>query len=407
MTVHGGDVEDASYETDRSRFIGRLNTIADPAALRSDLPLSNSQGSVLDPIVAIRRRITLDPQQTVIVDVVTGVAADRAGCIALIEKYQDLPLADRAFEMAWTHSQVVLRQLNITETDAQLYARLSGSIIYAGPAHRDGNIIARNRRNQSGLWGYAISGDLPIVLLQIKDPKNIELVRQLVQAHAYWRLKGLMVDLVIWNEERGGYRQLLHDQILGMVAAGVEANVIDRPGGIFLRAAEQISAEDRALLQSVARAIFADDRGSLAEQVRRSLPSETAIAPLAKQPELPSGPSPSRKSTCACHGQRTWRLQCGWNGVRRRYRARQRNAGAVGERSGQCVFRLRRFRKRLHLYLERERARVSSYTLAQRSRHRRNRGSLLRARRGNGALLVAGAVARCGVGQYISRHGFG
>jgi cellobiose phosphorylase len=222
---------------------------------------------------------------------VTGVAADRAGCIALIEKYQDLPLADRAFEMAWTHSQVVLRQLNITETDAQLYARLSGSIIYAGPAHRDGNIIARNRRNQSGLWGYAISGDLPIVLLQIKDPKNIELVRQLVQAHAYWRLKGLMVDLVIWNEERGGYRQLLHDQILGMVAAGVEANVIDRPGGIFLRAAEQISAEDRALLQSVARAIFADDRGSLAEQVRRPLPSETAIALLAKQPELPVAPA--------------------------------------------------------------------------------------------------------------------
>ena len=291
MTVHGGDVEDASYETDRSRFIGRLNTIADPAALRSDLPLSNSQGSVLDPIVAIRRRITLDPQETVIVDVVTGVAADRAGCIALIEKYQDLPLADRAFEMAWTHSQVVLRQLNITETDAQLYARLSGSIIYAGPAHRDGHIIARNRRNQSGLWGYAISGDLPIVLLQIKDPKNIELVRQLVQAHAYWRLKGLMVDLVIWNEERGGYRQLLHDQILGMVAAGVEANVIDRPGGIFLRAAEQISAEDRALLQSVARAIFADDRGSLAEQVRRPLPSETAIAPLAKQPESPVAPA--------------------------------------------------------------------------------------------------------------------
>ena len=217
MAVHGGAVEDASYETDRSRFIGRMQTVADPVALRSDLPLSNTQGSVLDPIVAIRRRITLEPQQTAIVDVVTGIAEDRARCIALIEKYQDLPLADRAFEMAWTHSQVVLRQLNITEKDAQLYARLSGSIIYAGASYRaDGNVIARNRRNQSGLWGYAISGDLPIVLLQIKDPKNIELVRQLVQAHAYWRLKGLMVDLVIWNEERGGYRQQLHDQILGM-----------------------------------------------------------------------------------------------------------------------------------------------------------------------------------------------
>ena len=65
----------------------------------------------------------------------------------------------------------------------------------------------RNRRGQSGLWGYAISGDLPIVLLQISKAASIDLVRQLVQAHAYWRLKGLAVDLVIWNED--------HDRAIG------------------------------------------------------------------------------------------------------------------------------------------------------------------------------------------------
>jgi len=116
----------------------------------------------------------------------------------------------------------------------------------------------KNRRDQSGLWGYAISGDLPIVLLQIGDPANIELVRQLVQAHAYWRLKGLAVDLVIWTEEYMGYRQLLNEQILGLIAVGVEANVTDRPGGIFVRPGEQIPDEDRILLQTVARAILID-----------------------------------------------------------------------------------------------------------------------------------------------------
>ena len=131
------------------------------------------------------------------------------------------------------------------------------------------------------MWGYAISGDLPIVLVQLKDPANIELVRQLVQAHAYWRLKGLAVDLVIWNEERGGYRQLLHDQIMGLIAAGVEAHVIDRSGGIFVRSADQISNEDRILLQSVARAVFTDSQGALADQVRRRPPGEPAIPRLA------------------------------------------------------------------------------------------------------------------------------
>jgi cyclic beta-1,2-glucan synthetase len=117
------------------------------------------------------------------------------------------------------------------------------------------------------LWGYSISGDLPIVLLQIEDPTNINLVRQLVQAHAYWRLKGLAVDLVIWNEDRAGYRQLLQDQIIGLIAAGIEANVIDRPGGIFVRSADQISNEDRILFQTVARAIISDTRGALEDQI--------------------------------------------------------------------------------------------------------------------------------------------
>ena len=144
----------------------------------------------------------------------------------------------------------------------------------------------------------------PLCFCRSSSPDNIELVRQLVQAHAYWRLKGLKVDLVIWNEERGGYRQVLHDQIMGLVAAGVEANVIDRPGGIFVRAADQISAEDRTLLQSVARAIFTDSRGTLADQVRRRAPIEPAIPRLAVSEErVSSSASPGHSGTAGpCHG---------------------------------------------------------------------------------------------------------
>jgi cellobiose phosphorylase len=134
--VHGGTVGEASYETDRARFIGRGNSVANPQALRNDAALSGTQGSVLDPIVAIRQRITLAPKQTVTVDLVTGIGEDRAACHSLMEKYQDRRLADRAFEMAWTHSQVVLRQLNITEADAQIYGRLTSSILYANASLR-------------------------------------------------------------------------------------------------------------------------------------------------------------------------------------------------------------------------------------------------------------------------------
>jgi cellobiose phosphorylase len=279
MAVHGAEIKNITYETDRMEFIGRGNSLVSPDAMTRSRPLSNSQGSVLDPIVAIQYQILLEPEGTAIIDIVTGIGETREGALTLIEKYQDKQIANRVFELAWTHSQVVLRQINARETDAQLYGRLASSIIYANSSLRaDPGILIKNRRGQSGLWGYSISGDLPIVLLQIEDPANINLVRQLVQAHAYWRLKGLAVDLVIWNEDRAGYRQLLQEQIIGLIAAGIEANIIDRPGGIFVRSADQISIEDRILFQTVARAIISDSRGSLEAQIKRRGFGESSIS---------------------------------------------------------------------------------------------------------------------------------
>jgi cellobiose phosphorylase len=287
MAVHGAETGEVSYETDRMQFIGRGNTVAGPQAMSGAAgfftgALSGSEGSVLDPIVAIRHRITLNPEESVTIDIVTGIGETRDAALNLVQKYQDRRLADRVFDLSWTHGQVLLRQFNASEADAQLYGRLAGSIIYANSSLRaDPSVLIKNHRGQSALWGYAISGDLPIVLLQIENIANINLVRQLVQAHAYWRLKGLMVDLVIWNEDHAGYRQLLHDQIMGLIAAGVEVNIIDRPGGIFVRPADQITNEDRILFQTVARAIITDSRGSLADQINRRSPVEATVPLLA------------------------------------------------------------------------------------------------------------------------------
>ncbi|MGA9421838.1 MAG: glucoamylase family protein, partial [Rhodanobacteraceae bacterium] len=195
LAVRGARSSSVSFETDRLRFVGRGNSGADPEAMRAPGVLAGSQGSVLDPIVAIRHRIELEPEQSLSFDLVIGAGESRAICLGLAEKYHDWRLADRVFDLAWTHSQVVLRQINISEADVQLYGRLTGNVIYGNASLRaNAELVARNRRGQSGLWGYAISGDLPIVLVQIKDPVEIDLVRQLVQAHTYWRLKGLAVD---------------------------------------------------------------------------------------------------------------------------------------------------------------------------------------------------------------------
>ena len=159
--------------------------------------------------------------------------------IALIEKYHDRHLADRVFDLAWTHSQIVAAPAQRHRGRCQLYGRLAGSIIYANASLR------ARRRHADPQSARAIR---PVGLRHFRRPAdraaadrattaNIDLVRQLVQAHAYWRLKGLAVDLVIWNEDDSVYRQMLQDAIMDLIAAGIEAHVLDKPGGIFVRRA--------------------------------------------------------------------------------------------------------------------------------------------------------------------------
>ena len=299
MAGQGGTPGEISCETDRSRFIGRTRNLSHPAAMQKIAPLSNTAGSVLDPIISLRRTVTLAADEIVVLDFVIGATENRENALALVEKYQHFRMADRAFDLGWTHSQVTLRQLDATEADAQLYARLAGAIIYADPMRRAlPGVLLDNRRGQSALWTYGISGDMPLVLLRIKDPEKIELVRKLVQAHAYWRAKGVAVELVILNEDVSVYRQSLHDEITNLISSGNEAQLLDKPGGIFVRRLEQIPNDDRVLLQSAARIVLDDEHGSLAEQLEQRSLLEPVVAALAPSRPLrldPSPPPPARE----------------------------------------------------------------------------------------------------------------
>jgi cellobiose phosphorylase len=299
MQVQGDGRGEISCETDRSRFVGRGGSLANPAALQTISPLSNTVGSVLDPIIALRRAVTLPPFGTAIIDLVVGVTENRETALAHVEKYQSSRMTDRVFDLAWTHSQVTLHQLDVTEAEAQLYGHLASALIYADPARRANHgVLLNNRRGQNGLWSYGISGDSPIVLLRISDTEKIEIVRQLIQAHSYWRTKGLTVDLVILNEDVSVYRQSLQDQITTLISSGIEAQMLDKPGGIFVRRLEQIPNDDRVLLQAAARVVLDDEKGSLAEQLEHRSVLEPSVPALRtsrfRAADLPA-PLPSRE----------------------------------------------------------------------------------------------------------------
>jgi cyclic beta-1,2-glucan synthetase len=268
---------EVSYETDRMRFVGRGHTVADPQALEHNAALSGCAGSVLDPVTAIRSRIALDPGETGTVDLISGIGKTREVCVGLVRRYQDRQFADRVLAAAAAHEHAILRRLEVSEADACVYARLASSVIYANASLRaDRNVLGKNHQGQSGLWAYAISGDLPIVLLRIADPANIDLARHVLQAHAYWRLHGLAVDLIILAEDRLGHSAVLQEQFAKLIIARGDADRRDKPAGIFVRAAEKVPGADRVLLQTVARVVISDSDGPLAQQLERRCATPTS-----------------------------------------------------------------------------------------------------------------------------------
>ena len=301
LLIQGSAHGEFSCETDRNEFVGRDGTLVSPAALRRIGPLSNTVGSVLDPIVSLRQAVSLPAHGTATVDLVLGVSDSRGAALAQLDQYQSARRVDRAFDLAWTHSQVTLHQLNVTETEAQLFGRLASALIYADPARRAGSaLLASNRRGQNGLWSYGISGDAPIVLLRISQSEKLEMVRQLILAHSYWRAKGLTVDLVILNEDVSIYRQSLHEEIIGLIASSIGAQLLDKPGGIFARRLEQIPNDDRVLLQAAARVVLDDEKGSLEEQMAHRSVLEPVVSALRLtrfQTRDPSEPLPPRTLT--------------------------------------------------------------------------------------------------------------
>jgi cyclic beta-1,2-glucan synthetase len=206
-----------SYETDRARFIGRGRQRRRAAGAGGRPSALGTEGSVLDPIVAASAAHLAGPRQAA-----THRHGDRRGRPATWRSLWSRNIRTGISPTACSSSGgPTARSCCASSTrprPTRSYTRAwPGRHLCPCLAARRCRSPRKNRRGQSGLWGYAISGDLPIVLLQIGDAANIHLVRQLVQAHAYWRLKGLAVDLVIWNEDQAGYPSSLQEQIMGLI----------------------------------------------------------------------------------------------------------------------------------------------------------------------------------------------
>ena len=287
LSVADGEaVGKPEFETDRARFLGRGRNVDAPLAMLDARPLTNSIGAVLDPIFALRRRVVVAPGATVRVAFWTMAAKSRAALLDCIDKHRDAAAYERATTLAWTQGQVQLHHLGVRPGEAALFQRLAGHVVFSGRALRPASdTIRQGAGPQSGLWSHGISGDLPIVLVRIADIENLNFVHQILQAHKYWRMKQLAVDLVILNERRSSYVQDLQVAIETLVRASQSrpAPGVERESGhVVVLRSDLIPAQTHALLISAARVVLVAQHGSLLDQLGRAADPNAPVRPLVK-----------------------------------------------------------------------------------------------------------------------------
>ena len=276
-----------SCETDRAKFIGRGRTVQSPAALDAAGVLTNSAGAVLDPIVALRVRVRLEPGRSATIAFTTIATDSRDDALVAADRYDDLGAADRALALSWTVAQIELRDLDVSADAAALYQELAGALIYPREAFRaPQHERADNRRAQSALWAHGISGDWPIVLATIRADVGLPSVRQLLVAHNYWRTKGVKADLIILNAKEPSYIQELQDQITAMVVSSSEGGMLEVPGGVYIRRSDVLPAADVALLRSMASIHVVCDGVGLGEIVAATVRAANESAPSVVPPVL-------------------------------------------------------------------------------------------------------------------------
>ena len=264
-SLDGEAIGSLQYETDRARFIGRGHDVRNAASILDARPLSNSVGTVLDPVLALRRRVRIEPGETIHTAFWTGVGASRAQALSLVDKLGSEAAFQRTKTLSRARTEVQLRDLDISGEDAELFQQIAERILYPDVSLRaPRELLDRNQLGQSALWAHGVSGDLPIVLALIGAESDIEQVTQLLRAQTYWQAKCLAADLVILNTAPPDAAAPLQAALEAVIRPARNG----RGAAIALRGVA-LPAEQREFLQVAARAVFTCGQKPLRGQLAR------------------------------------------------------------------------------------------------------------------------------------------
>jgi len=278
LVIKAGHKVTGDHESDRAKFLGRLQTPRTPLALQDiNRHLSGTTGGTLDPILSLAQDIDLKPHTRTRVTFLTTAAPSRSEVLERVTRYQSPHEISRAFDEARTHSERELLELGLNAHAVENIQRLLSALLHpAGALRAAPHILAQNEKGQSSLWRFGISGDYSILLVRVCNGES-PLLHEALQAFTYWRRRHITINLVILNEQDTGYALDLHNNIhrqIGRMGADASLNQRD---GIFVLRADQLQPADRILFETVAGVILDEKGGTLDDHALHLTDSPTHL----------------------------------------------------------------------------------------------------------------------------------
>ena len=281
------DKQKSTFETERANFVGRNRTVENPIILNNKL--SNEDGTNIDPVMSLRNTITVKPDKKVVVYFISGYGKSREQIMDIINSYNSKHKIESAFEYATLSNNVNTKLLGLHGYEMRNYNIMLNylyqtSKVFMNEERR--NFLRSNAMNQTNLWRFGISGDRPIILVEINDVSSFSIVKELLKAYRYFKSKSMFMDLVIINSEDEQYSKTVKNLIDNEIYQTNMTFDFNGPGNIYVLENNNLDIKEKILLNMVARMRFnTKDNTSLGEAISEiqrnnkiALPEKNAIA---------------------------------------------------------------------------------------------------------------------------------
>ncbi len=259
-------IGDLEYELDKEKFVGRQN-VELPIAVQNSVPLTRRVQRTTDPILAMRRTIRILPSEKAVVNLIMSVSEKREEAIEGILQNLNNEKITRNMNLAKAKVEAESMYLGVKAKEIEKYQNMAKYLLYQNPLKLlmyKGKIPEEVEVNE--LWKYGISGDLPILLVKIKDSSDIYVVKDCIKAYSYFRAKNIKIDLVIENEEKNTYENYVYEDILNAILDSNLAYMQNQKGGIYVL--NNLDKNEKRILEYRANLLINAHLGNMERQIK-------------------------------------------------------------------------------------------------------------------------------------------